>query len=290
MAATRAVIADRVGRDVPNRLHLDRDVRTIQRLLSAAGYPTADDGKWGPTTEKLLRNFQTAFGLPNTGYVDPNDSCLIKLLEQAGILIMLPGKNGLAGVFQLHDDFRRSGVTYEPGAATKAGGSHAYWGLDDMELYVVQTDHGQFTKGPVYMNCTTYVNLMLSVYYWGNAHNDDYDADCSCFGGTLGHLALERYGLQLNMRETDGKSVNYFTDAEQISASVNSAALYVIEIDHNRAEGVSHMTLLTNGKIYESTNRNGMSALTCISTGLREWTALVKKKYPHVIYYLFGPA
>ena len=41
-----------------------------QGVLNAEGYPTTADGVWGPGTQKSVRAFQTANGIPATGQID----------------------------------------------------------------------------------------------------------------------------------------------------------------------------------------------------------------------------
>ena len=48
------------------------------------------------------------------------------------------------------------------------------------------------------MDCTTYANLMLSVYLYGNAHNPAYDGDCRKIGEVSSfHCARDRYGFMI---------------------------------------------------------------------------------------------
>ncbi len=289
MSATRKVIHGRVGVGAKHGAAVHSDVKIIQNLLVGAKQlpKGANDGRWGTQTEKALRNFQTTHGLESTGFVDPNDDTLVNLLDEAGILITLPGSKGIAGVMRLHDWFRSHHVAYEKEAAMKTGGTRAYYGLDGEEDYVVQTNHTIFEEGPLKMNCTTYVNLMLSVYSTGAAHDEPYDADCSMYGGTANvHLAKDRYELPLVTRVSGG--ARFFTDADQIRAAVNSHSVYVIEIDHVRAKGVAHMVLLTNNQVYEATNLNGYICETCISSDLDSFCDRQSQK--GTIFYLFGPA
>jgi len=45
------------------------DVRRVQRALTAAGYPLAPDGRFGPITFAAVKRFQKDRGLPQTGVV-----------------------------------------------------------------------------------------------------------------------------------------------------------------------------------------------------------------------------
>jgi peptidoglycan hydrolase-like protein with peptidoglycan-binding domain len=56
-------------------------IRSLQRELKRAGYdPGIADGKLGPATQRALKRFQDAHGLPPTG--DPDIPTLTKLLGQ----------------------------------------------------------------------------------------------------------------------------------------------------------------------------------------------------------------
>lgn len=46
------------------------DVRRVQRALTAAGYPLAPDGRFGPVTLAALKRFQKDRGLPQSGVVN----------------------------------------------------------------------------------------------------------------------------------------------------------------------------------------------------------------------------
>jgi hypothetical protein len=291
MSATRKVIHDRVGVGRKHGFGEHRDITVVQNLLTSVGQlPNGStDGRWGKNTDAALRAFQAVSKLDQTGYVEPNDDTLIALLDQAGILISLPGQKGISGISSLHNWFRSERVTYEREAASGVG-TRAYFGLEGNEEYVVQTNHTTFQEGPLKMNCTTYVNLMLSVYFNANAHDDPYDADCSTYGGNQSkHLANDRYGLELVTR-SGATPLRYFTDTQQIRDATNPHSVYVIEIDHNRAKGVGHMVLLMNGSVYESTFINGFNSDTCISTPLEQFIERQRHRSKSTIFYLFGPA
>ena len=84
--------------------------------------------------------------------------------EEAEILIPMPNKLGITGVKILHQWFVDNQIDYEPGAQNGLG-TRAFYGLDfkDKSDYAVQRNAGAFQAGPVLMNCTTYVNMMVSV-------------------------------------------------------------------------------------------------------------------------------
>ncbi|WP_448206352.1 peptidoglycan-binding domain-containing protein [Azospirillum sp. sgz302134] len=46
------------------------EVQHVQRALNSAGYDVRVDGKWGPSTQRALREYQQAHGLTATGRPD----------------------------------------------------------------------------------------------------------------------------------------------------------------------------------------------------------------------------
>jgi cell wall-associated NlpC family hydrolase len=55
-----------------------KDVKQLQRYLTAAGYSTTADGAFGPLTAKSVRRFERGDGLPVNGVVPPKDARIIE--------------------------------------------------------------------------------------------------------------------------------------------------------------------------------------------------------------------
>jgi hypothetical protein len=287
MVATWAFIENRVGEKGAKH---GPDVRALQQLLVAAGTtePNVLGGGWGEHTRKALNAFQDAHTLPIQNFVEPDDDCLFQLADEAEILIPMPNKLGITGVKLLQQWFVDNQIDYEPGAQNGLG-TRAFYGLDfkDKMDYAVQRDAGAFRAGPVLMNCTTYVNMMVSVFIHGNVHTTPYDADCSDYGATSNnHIARNRYKMPLLSRTVGSgdktKNENYFRP-DDIDEGTESARLYVIEVAGGSQGGVSHMALLYDGQVYECTT--GQSGSACISRTLEQFLENKKKK----IFYIFGP-
>jgi hypothetical protein len=160
------------------------------------------------------------------------------------------------------------------------------------------------SRGPVQMDCTTYVNLMVSIYLFGDARNAHYDADCSKFGGDSDfHCARDRYGYKrVNRSEKQGKAekqLGYFTKAEQVLTATEQGPerLYVLEVGSPRdvkgkdkqgdevtvmhVGGVTHMALLYNKRVYECTTHQPGAA--CIDRTIEKF--MTNKR----TVYLFEP-
>lgn len=287
MACTRRFIGSTVGVKGAN---LKGDVRSLQELLIAAGIPVKGgaDGGWGDGTRTALGQaveMLPAGTAPVKDLVAPGDYLLLYLAWKAGILIPLPRKAGIAGVLALHDRFVAEGTRYNAGAE-KGAGNRAVWGVHDRLDYAVQTTSGRFHAGPIEMDCTTYVNLMLSVYASGHCHNDPYAASCANFGGVSPtHCARDRYGMALVTRKAGSAEARHFEGAAQIADAVGTRTdkLFAIEVATKGTGMVTHMVLLYDGKVYECTT--GQTASACIVRPLAEFCASKTNK----IYYVFGP-
>ena len=268
--------------------NLRSDVETVQQLLRAAGEAGVGtaDGRWGTHTAAALQSFRLKYGSArqrDVGSLEPNDELLLTMAERAQLMIPLSGLRGIAGVRDTHRWFEQSKVKYNQGAQYGAG-NRALWGVRGDPCSVVQTISGQFAPGRVEMDCTIYVNLMVSIYLKGDAHNDLYVADCSAFGDVSStHLARERYGFPLLERKVDERSLNCFTNAADIQAATRGASLYVLEVGGGAQGGVSHMALLHDGLVYECTT--GQAGSACISRRLDDFMRL-KTGRP---IYVFGP-
>jgi peptidoglycan hydrolase-like protein with peptidoglycan-binding domain len=291
MAGTKKFIKASVGvRGTNNR----EDVRTLQQLLIAAGVAVKGgaDGGWGDNTLAALREFLKAQTPPiEKTLIEPASDIPLKIAAKASILIPLPGLPGIAGVEKLHQWFVANNIQYQAGAENGEGNRCVY-GVDGQTGYAVQTEAREYRKGPIQMDCTTYTNLMLSVYLYGNAHNTAYDGDCAKVGGTSSfHCARDRYGFKIvSRRDKDklGKDVTLtdFRTAEQITTAVkeNGGGMYALEPAILGSGAVKHLALLHSENVYECTNA---FSLNCIKHSLTEFMDRCKSKGRFC--YLFGP-
>src|SRR5258708_5543633 len=199
MGAAVKLIASDVGDGGVNH---KLDVKALQQLLVAAGENIRGgvDGKWGPATRDALNSFQTKGGYPVENLVKPADDLLLHMAEEANILIPLPRACGWVGVKKLHEWFKDKGIRYNSGAED-GGGDRAIYGIAGHPDYAIQQIDMAYRAGPVEMDCTTYVNLMLALYRYGSVHAPPYDANCSMYGDlSEKHCSRDRYGLPLVRR------------------------------------------------------------------------------------------
>jgi len=214
------------------------------------------DGKWGlepakSDTTKALHTFQKTAGLPITDQVAPNDATVLGLADAADILIELSLRDGINGIRDFNDEV--SDVQYEPGADGNGPCAQcSFWALQGTTNLIVQmqTLHNDIQPGPLYLNCTTYANLALSIYMHGNVTNNQFNADLKCIGDCGEHLAV-RYGFAIMDRsDVDGTSV--FRTADDIESYAKPDRLYSIECAHALKGAVGHEAIMYNGTVYHS--------------------------------------
>jgi hypothetical protein len=295
MAGTKKFISATVGVGGVNR---PEDVGAVQQLLIAAGIPVKGgaDRAWGKSTLAALQNFlqsQTSAGrkVNDDIRIEPSEDVLLKLAEKANILIPLPRVRGIAGINNVHAWFVKNNIKYQAGAQD-GGGNRCVYGVDGKTGYAVQTESKAFREGPVEMDCTTYANLMLSIYLYGNAHNPAYDGDCARVGGVSSfHCARDRYGFQIVSRkdkDRSGKEVTLtdFRTADQIEAATKEkgAGLYALEPAVLGSGSVKHLALLYGSDIYECTN---VLSPNCNKHSLGEF--MDRCRHSGRFCYLFGP-
>lgn len=291
MAGTKKFIRSSVGVGGKN----DReDVRAVQQLLIAAGEVVkgGDDGGWGNNTLAALESFLKSQSPPIAKtLVEPDDDLLLKLAAKAGILIPLPGVSGVAGLERMHSWFVENKIKYQAGAESGCGNRCVY-GLDGHPEYAVQTEAREFRKGPVQMDCTTYANLLLSVYRYGNAHNASYDGDCAKVGGVSSfHCARDRYGFPIVSRRARSatgaeSSVTDFRTADQVAAAIREKGpgLFAVEPAVLGTGAVKHLALLYGSQVYECSNA---TTPNCIKHPLTEFMDRCQRSGRFC--YVFGP-
>jgi len=278
------------------------DVLTVQCLLIAAGIPVegGSDGLWGGNTATALAKFQEKwsddvgqeFGLPKAGkekltLLQPDDDWLLRMAAAAQILIPMPAQKDITGLNALHEWFRKKNLKYEPKVEYTGSQSRSFWAVKARPNLAVQlqlaTPH-LVNAGPVRINCTTYANMMLSVFLFGSLANACYKPAVGNIGAiSAEHLSKSRYGFSLIMRETekDGTKteVNYFATSDQICEKAADGKLYSMEIGSGPRGGVGHHALLYGDSVYQSYDSVPSAVDSSLGDFMRRTTPCV---------YLFG--
>lgn len=300
-SGTLRIIQEPVGPRQPNK---DADVRSIQQLLKAAGENIRVDGNWGDRSQAILTSFQKRrlTSAPNAAFpggrvhdIITVDCPVLELLAyEAGILIPVMGETGIKGITQLHDWLVSNKVQYQTGAES-GGGNRAVWGLFSNRTLGIQTmGPGRSLEcAPILLDCTTYVNMMLAIYFEGHL-NGTYAAGVKDTGGgsvSTEHIAKSRWGFELVNHERAGKKRNYHKTIEDISASASDRAgkLFHLEVGKS-VDGtpgyVTHMALMYGDTVYECTPKPILNGSACLKRSLTDFMA---NKGASIIYLFAEP-
>jgi hypothetical protein len=254
MAATFRILSQKIGEGA---LKHGIEVLRLQQLLKLNGLVIGTTGRWHSETSDALVAYQKKVGVANMNaafwqenpkplqpWIAPNDPILFDLAYGAKVLIRLaPGgrtyRHGLA-FEDVHSWCEHEHVPFDLV-------SRAVWGFDGYSTWAIvtstNTDFGQAAFAmdvPRALNCTLYVNLMMSVWKQGNAHRFPFDASVKTAGGTT-HFANERYRYPI---------LGQFSDASDVRTLTSKAprSLYCLEYG---SESVYHLALLYGGRVHE---------------------------------------
>jgi N-acetylmuramoyl-L-alanine amidase len=119
-------LGDRILRHVPGHLQRGEDVVALQERLNTLGFAAGRvDGRFGPDTERAVRSFQRAYGLPGDGSVGPETLRAFEDLRRSVT-------GGSATVLRERERVRRSGhslsgriVVLDPGHGGENPGAQA---------------------------------------------------------------------------------------------------------------------------------------------------------------------
>lgn len=273
MAATWKLVTRPIGPELRNH---KGSVTTLQQLLTAAGFDTGgDSGAWdAKTTRALLAFREQHVPGPYRLEVHPDSEELVILARLAQIEIQLPQQTGMQGIQRMHDWFVERETKYQEGAES-GGGNRAVYGIAGFPGFAIQRINRAWRKGPVLMDCTTYVNLMLGIFFRGNAHQPPYDASCADYGKKSPvHCGRDRYGFREVAATFGAETRGYVKSAEEMAATAKERTLYVLEVADS-GNSVSHMALLYDGAVMECTTKQPKSA--CISRSIPDFMRTKKK-------------
>ena len=268
MAATFQIINRRIGE---GGLKSGNDVLRLQQLLKLNNHRVHCTGQWSQETSQALLRFQESLmtptqalfmcdGLPLPGsclsepraYVLPDDTFLVHLALGAGVLLPLAAGRRGAPAFQKVHSICEDRVTFDVSPA------RAVYGLKHYPGWAVTPLSDTFSvKEPLALNCTLYVNLMLSVWAQGNAHGQPFDGNVQDSGGS-DHFARDRYHDPL---------VGEFRSIKELPKATDKYPGYLFCLE--AGDSVSHMALLYKGNVYECNMR--YLHLGCYSSSLEDW-------------------
>jgi len=280
MAATLSIITAKIGEGGEQH---GLNVRRIQQLLRLAKIPVDRSGHWSPKMAGYVNAFRASTLKPDfymadqprddepKNHVSPTDPVLFELAYAAGVLIPLGvGWNRGKGAFvDVQRNLERRDASWV--------NDRVAWGLEGFPSWGIITMGSKTGKyefpddDPTALNCTTYANLMMSVWAQGNAHGPPYSAGVADSGNDK-HLAKLRYGYPL---------IGKFDSLAAVTAQIKRPdKLYCIEAAYDSGE-VHHIGLLLENFVYEC---NVIPKLGVQKRPLSDWLR------SHTPVWLLGPA
>ncbi len=171
-----------------------KDVKQLQRYLSAAGYSTTADGAFGPLTGKSVRRFERADGRPVNGVVPRKDANAIEKAASAAE----PEQTDPAPT-----ETERARITSDGMAVAPAGAPE--------EVKQVIDAGNEIAKKP---------------YKYGGGHGDWNDSGYDCSGSVS--YALHGAGLLNNPKDSSQlMSWRFSGRGEWITVYANSGHVYM---------------------------------------------------------------
>lgn len=255
MGATFRIIKRRVG---AGAITYGKEVMRVQQLLRLAGFlntPYYTDGPWDHITAQAWLDFQKA-ALPNqptTPYVDPQNyqygQCpLTTLALKAKVLIPMPiayGRSGAVKEFFNHCNTSKYKYGWVKGDRKSI---RLIWGFEGRPRWAIATDIDKFfpEKDPVMLNCTSFTNLMMSIWMTGRCHQLPYDASQQSGNSTVLSSRYQMKALDDGKMMIDG----YCYDLETIRRMTRPEKLYHFTSCNNNGD-ITHDMVLLNGEVYE---------------------------------------
>lgn len=279
-------------------------VSDLHDLITAAGIGYAPErrDRWQPETLSVLKAFRQACIASGTARfgdklkaeldkkcIEPTDATAFNLAYNAKILIEMPNACGVGGIQRLNDWFVKNQILYQKGAE-KGGGNRASYALEGFKGWAVQRIDQRWQRGPVQMDCTTYVNLAMGVYYSGEARGK-YDA-ATPYGGKspdkIAHRydfhAIERPSLDMRRGRSVPAELTTASDLQDVVSDTDEQGLYIVE--RAKLDGyVTHMALLHRGIIWEYNTMNPVNGAQFFSRPLERFAPFARKpQYKYFIY------
>lgn len=315
---TYRIISQRIGQGGATN---DPEIKRVRRLLRRCGYDLGhnpESAKWDETVQAALMHFQTYWResvclntdpaivkqfigkssgmgvhLPVRPYLDPDDKAVWALAENAGCLFQVcANKRGSAAFTAVHDWLVAQRTPYG-GYGKDNGPSHMVFGLEGHPNWAIQIETNTKNVLPKEwqrcLHCTSYQNLMLSVWAIGNCHSTPYAPGLG-FGGNLKSLANSRYGYQ---RQTVAKGRKTIRTYNELKSVLQPGRLYAMELCTDKdsdndgvveTDFVYHYTLIFNDYVYQA---NVPISKGVYSMSIDQWWSNKKSNKQLMIY---GPS
>jgi hypothetical protein len=179
------------------------DTRRILQLLSRAGFLGASASKteWSKAATRACQDFYQYLSAPPLTAFDPdsNDGAIVELCKKADVVLPLQADSrGRDAFFAFFDEARRRKIRYNWSNLSGQSDRLAFGlcGHPELVIFTLTGGEAMFDPNPqvpgVLMNCTSFVNLGMSIWQTGCAHERPYDPDQSPGGF---NPISSRYGL-----------------------------------------------------------------------------------------------
>jgi hypothetical protein len=247
MGATHPIITSRVGDGGQTR---GLEVKRIQQLLRLAGSdPGPITGEWTTATKRAWLDFQADCDWgPVNPYIDQEDPYmrLFMLAYAAGVLIELPNNlRSTSAVLSFVETCRDEKIPY---------GFRTVWGFENYPNYAVVTLHSHRAdvefppRNPRLLNCSSFVNLMLSIWVQGNIHQPPYERSQES-------NPTKPLGCRYNLHPARGfdkqKPPGIYKNFDTIQDLLEPDRMYYLN-SCDEAGGFHHDMVLLNGTIYQA--------------------------------------
>lgn len=225
------------------------------------------NGTWDAKSAAAMLRFQKVVGGPlgwtAEEYIEPDDQHmkLLWLAMTAGVVSRTPGSTtGASAAVSFYRGVDRQVIPYgwtEKGVPIR-GGTRIVRGWEGNPFACVYTTANKLATShftldyPATLNCSSFANLMLSVYYTGGCHAGSYTPWLNVGGFVpLG----KRYGLvplQGNV-EVDKKlsAGGVFSDLDKLRDQLLRDKIYHFA-KYKAGKGITHDMVLLNEVVYES--------------------------------------
>ncbi len=197
----RWALGDRILIHTPGHLQRGEDVVALQERLNTLGFASGRvDGRFGPETERAVRSFQRAYGLPGDGSVGPETLRAFEDLRRSV-------SGGSANVLRERERVRRSGhnlsgrtVVLDPGHGGDDTGATAHGLVEsDLVMDLARRIEGRLTA------------IGVSVVYTRTQHTCPSEEERAAIANTAGaDLLLSLHADSHDAADASGVATFFF--------------------------------------------------------------------------------